>query len=132
MVLAHWQVAIDEADVRRILKTRPFTGTHAINLMRLSELGFNAWPMEGTVAELQRRVGDGAPVIAFLWTGTLPYLEKLGEADYFHTVVVVGWTGTSVWVHDPLLPDGPMELPWAEFSEAWNNTRQMMALIEPR
>ncbi|MBC8509749.1 MAG: C39 family peptidase [Chloroflexi bacterium] len=131
MVLAHWQVRVDEADVRRVLKTRPFSGTHAINLVRLSELGFNAWPIEGTVAELQRKVSEGAPVIAFLWTGALPYLENLGEVDYFHTVVVVGWTDTTVWMHDPLLYDGPTELSWPEFSEAWNYTRQMMAFIEP-
>ena len=132
MALAHWQVTVDEADIRRILKTKPFSGTHAINLVRLSELGFSAWPMEGTVAELQQWVGKRVPVIAFLWTGVLSYLKELGEVDYLHAIVVVSCTDTTVWVYDPLLPDGPTEIPRGEFIEAWSYARQMMAVIEPR
>jgi len=35
MVLAHWGVNVTEADVRRILKTKPYSGTQAINLLQM-------------------------------------------------------------------------------------------------
>lgn len=129
-VLSHWKVVCTEPDLRRLLKSRPHSGTHAINLIHLSELGFTAWPTEGTLTELQHRVRTGTPVIAFLWTGELSHLEDLGEAHYLHTVVVVGWTEKTVWVHDPLLHEGPIEIPRGEFMEAWSYARQMMAVIQ--
>lgn len=132
MVLAHWGVNVTEADVRRILKTKPYSGTQAINLLRLSELGFDAWPQEGSVAELQRRVSDGVPLIVFLWTGFLHHGGDSEDVDYLHTVVVVSWTEKSVWVHDPDLKSGPIEIAWEMFIEAWGFSRQMMAIIEPQ
>ena len=44
MVLAHWQVAVSEGEIRRLLKTKPYAGTHPVSLLRLRELGFEAWP----------------------------------------------------------------------------------------
>lgn len=132
MVLARWQVEVAEAEVRRVIKTKLYSGPHPVNLLRLSELGFRAWPFEGTVDGLQQRVRSGMPAIVFLWTGGLEYwVEREGE-DYLHAVVVVGWTETSVWAHDPVLREGPTEIPWAEFKDAWRYSRHMMATIEPR
>ncbi|PIU91614.1 MAG: hypothetical protein COW33_05925 [Anaerolineae bacterium CG17_big_fil_post_rev_8_21_14_2_50_57_27] len=132
MVLSHWGSNLAEADVRRVLGTKPYSGTHAISLLRLSELGFEAWPLDGNVTELQRRVGEGVPVIVFLWTGSLRYWSDSNGVDYMHTVVVVGWTEMAVWVHDPVLPSGPTEIEWDEFIEAWGFSRQMMAVVQPR
>lgn len=131
MVLSQWNFTVTEAEVRRVLRTKPYSGTQAINLLRLSEFGFDAWPQEGSVAELQRRVGDGAPLIVFLWTGLLRYDGEPDNVDYLHTLVVVGWTAKTVWVHDPALQSGPTEVAWDKFVAAWGFSRQMMAMIEP-
>jgi hypothetical protein len=45
--------------------------------------------------------------------------------------VVAGLTNDTVLVHDPVLPDGPIELPWEDFCNAWQYSRQMMAVIQP-
>lgn len=132
MILASWQVEVTGAEVRRIIKTKPYAGAHPMNLLRLSELGFLAWPFEGTVDELQQRLDRGLPVIAFLWTGSLAYWAERGGVDYLHAVVVVGWAETSVWIHDPVLPVGPTEISWAEFKDAWQYSRHMLATIELR
>ena len=35
MGLSRWQVEVAEAEVRRIIKTKPYSGTHPVNLLRL-------------------------------------------------------------------------------------------------
>ncbi|MBN1877734.1 MAG: C39 family peptidase [Anaerolineae bacterium] len=132
MILSSWQVKVTEAEVRRIIKTKPYSGAHPVNLLRLSAIDFLGWPFESTVDELRQRLDRGMPLIAFLWTGSLAYWAEQGGVDYLHAVVVVGWTETSVWVHDPALPEGPTEISWAEFKDAWQYSRHMLAAIEPR
>lgn len=132
MMLSSWKVEVTEAEVRRIIKTKPYSGAHPVNLLRLSELGFLGWPFEGTVDDLQQRLDRGTPVIAFLWTGSLSYWAKKAGVDYLHAVVVVGWSETSVWIHDPALPEGPTEISWPEFKDAWQYSRHMLAVTEPR
>ena len=130
MVLSHHRVEISEVEARRILKTKPYSGTHPVNLLRLSDLGFDAWPYEGTEAELRQRIFSGFPVISFLWTGALKHWARFGGADYIHTVVVVGYSATVVSIHDPVMSEGPTEISWVEFKESWQYSRQMMAVIE--
>lgn len=132
MVLSRWQVEVAETEVRRIIKTKPYSGTHPVNLLRLGELGLHAWPFEGTVDNLRQRVSSGTPVIVFLWTGALQHWIEREGVDYLHAVVVVGWAETAVWAHDPILPEGPIEIAWAEFKDAWQYSRHMMAVVEPR
>jgi predicted double-glycine peptidase len=131
MALSHLRVSVSEADVRRILKTRPYAGAHPINLLRLNELGYTGWPFEGTEQDLRQRVAAGQPVIVFLWTAALRHWADRGGVDYQHTVVVVGWDDAGVLVHDPMLSHGPTEVSWPGFREAWRYTRQMTAVIEP-
>jgi len=132
MALAYWRLELSEVEVRRIIRTKPYAGTHPVNLINLGELGFDAWPYEGTEYELRQRVVNGEPVIAFLWTGALSYWADRQGVDYLHTVVVSGWDANVVVVHDPSLPDGPTEIAWAEFKDAWGYSRQMMAVVTPK
>ncbi len=132
MILSYWHVDVTEAEVCRIIKTKPHAGAHPVNLQWLHELGVMAWPFEGTVDDLQHRLENDMPVIAFLWTGSLEYWTTHVGVDYLHAVVAVGWTETSVWVHDPALPEGPTEISWVEFKDAWQYSRHMLAAIELR
>ena len=132
MILSYWQVNVSETEVRRIIKTKPFAGAHPVNLLRLTELNFIGWPSEGTIADLKHRLDGNMPVIVFLWTGSLAYWAEQVGVDYLHAVVVVGWSETSVWIHDPKLPAGPTEISWSEFKDAWQYSRHMLAVIEPQ
>jgi len=131
MAFSRWGKEISEAEVRRVLKTKPYSGTHAVNLLRLAELGMEAWPQEGTMAGLIESVASGIPVIVFLWTGVLRQWQERGGVDYLHTIVVVGLADDSFWVHDPVLPDGPTRLGWDEFIQAWGYARYLMAVVQP-
>lgn len=131
MLLSNLRIDVTEAEVRRIIKTKPHAGAHPINLQRLSELGLMAWPFEGTVDDLRHRLESDMPVIAFLWTGALTYWATYMGVDYLHAVVVVGLTETSVWIHDPALPGGPTEISLIEFKDAWQYSRHTLAVIEP-
>jgi ABC-type bacteriocin/lantibiotic exporter with double-glycine peptidase domain len=131
MVLAHWQVELIESEVRRIIRTKPHSGTHPMNLISLGDLGFKAWPYEGTEYELRQRIASDEPVIVFLWTGVLQHWANQEGVDYLHTVIVVGWNDDVVFVHDPALPNAPIEITWSEFKDAWQYSRQMMAVIVP-
>ncbi len=131
MALAYWQLEVSEAQVRRIIRTKPYSGMHPVNLINLSALGFDAWPYEGTEYELRQRIVNDEPVIVFLWTGVLRHWADQEGIDYQHTVVVAGWSDDAVFVHDPILPDGPIEILWTEFSDAWRYSRQMMAVVVP-
>lgn len=131
MVLEHHHVQVTESEVRRIIRTKPYSGAHPVNLLHLRDLGFDAWPFEGTASDLQHRIHNGIPVIAFLWTGVLRHWKEKVGVDYLHAVVVVGWTETTVWIYDPMLSSGPIEITRAEFKDAWQYSRHMMAVITP-
>lgn len=132
MALAHWQVELSEAEARQITRTKPYSGAHPINLIHLADWGFDAWPYEGTEYELRQRVANGQPAIVFLWTGALGYWADRQGIDYLHAVIVAGCSAEAVFVHDPALSEGPTEIPWAEFKDAWRYSRQMMAIITPK
>lgn len=132
MALAHWQVELIETEVRRIIRTKPYSGTHPMNLINLGDLGFDAWPYEGTEYELRQRIASDEPVIVFLWTGVLQHWANREGVDYLHMVIVVDWNDDVVFVHDPILPNGPIEIAWSEFKDAWQYSRQMMAVIVPK
>ncbi len=70
-------------------------------------------------------------MIVFLWTGVLQHWADRDGVDYLHTVIIVGWDADAILVHDPVLPDGPIEIPWAEFKDAWRYSRQLMAVVVP-
>ncbi|MBI3913049.1 MAG: C39 family peptidase [Chloroflexi bacterium] len=132
MVLAFYGKPISEAELRRILKTRPGIGTHPIHLRNLESLGVAAtWPYPSTSAELQQLVDAGHPIIAFVWTGSLRDYTETEGIDYLHTVVVVGFSDPSVLVHDPRLTTGPIEIPRTVFADAWKYADHLIAVISP-
>lgn len=130
MLLAFCKMEVPESDLRRILRVKPFSGAHPINLMHLSELGFRGWSHFATLADLKERIGNGLPCTVFLWTGCLSHFADTEGVDYLHAVVVVGFSTAGVLVHDPKLSHGPIEIPLVEFEEAWQYSRQLIAVVE--
>ena len=133
MVLAFYRIETSETELRRLLKTRPGIGTHPIHFRNLESLCVIAtWPYPGTRDAIKRLVEDSQPVIAFVWTGALRDVEETNAIDYLHTVVVVGFSATSILVHDPRLDVGPIEIPLLVFENAWKFADHLIAVISPR
>lgn len=133
MILAALGHDLAEADIRRILKTRAWSGTHPINFRNLETLGVEAvWPYPVTLADVRQLVENNTPVVVFLWTGALKHWPDTQGIDYLHSVVVVGFTENGVLLHDPKLTDGPTEISVHDFSEAWKLAGHLIAHIHPR
>jgi ABC-type bacteriocin/lantibiotic exporter with double-glycine peptidase domain len=133
MILALYHRDTSEAELRRLLKTRPGVGTHPLHFRNLETLGVvAAWPYPGTLDEVKRLVENGKPVIAFVWTGALREVKDTEGIDYLHALVVVGFAETTVFIHDPRLTHGPTEIPLSVFENAWKYADHLLAIISPR
>ena len=129
MVLAFHGVETPEGTLRQILKTKP-AGTNPLNVTHLKNLGFEARISFSSLEELKAYLSQGKPVIALLWTGELTHWDSTKYFDYLHTVVAIGYDDENILVNDPAFSDYPMAIPYAEFSEAWGYSQQMLIVIE--
>jgi hypothetical protein len=133
MILAVLGQDLPEAQLRMILKTRAWSGTHPANFRNLETLGVEAvWPYPAALADVRQLVEANIPVIVFLWTGALKHWAATEGVDYLHAAVVAGFTEQGLLVHDPKLPDGPTEISAADFSEAWKLADHLIAYIRPQ
>ena len=133
MILAGFGQHLLESNLRVLLKTRASTGTHPINFRNLESLGLEAiWPFPATMADMRDLLADGIPVVVFVWTGALKHWPPTAGVDYLHALVVVGFTQTSVTLHDPKLANGPIEMPFEDFSTAWTLADHLIAYLRPR
>ncbi len=82
--------------------------------------GWSAFPASGTLSDVRTHIERGRPLIVLLQI----------DSDAFHYVVVVGWGGGSVIVHDPAL--GPLR-PIEEdaFDRAWAGRGRWYLLLLP-
>jgi hypothetical protein len=85
--------------------------------------GWTAVPLAGVAADaggVTSQLSRGRPIIALI----------LDRPGVFHYVVVVGWTGTEVILHDPARR--PFErLPLDEFDRRWAAAGRWMLLVVP-
>lgn len=80
----------------QLLGTRWF-GTPARNMLRLEQIGLRVILTELSMAEIETRLQEDHPVIAFVNTADLPYWKVSTD----HAVVVVGMDQESVYLNDP-------------------------------
>ena len=96
----HGIVGVSEAELRRILKTKP-RGTHLFNLLFLKDE--KRWNLEieiskGSPNELFAAISlHKIPVIVFVNTASLPNWDEMA----YHVVLVVGYNEESVIINDP-------------------------------
>lgn len=62
----------------------------------------------------------------------LPHHQQEHSASCVPALSKAEGAACVVIVHNPVLPEGPIEIPWAEFKDAWRYSRHMMATVEPR
>jgi hypothetical protein len=87
---------------------------------RIRSLGFQAFPIRGEAATVEHHLERGRPVIALLET----------SRGVFHYVVLVGWHGDRVLLHDPAL--GPFRVMTRErLAEEWSASGRWAVLVLP-
>ena len=126
MVMAYFGREVEEADLSRQLRSRPF-GTRSSHIRLLEEWGWSVIYREGTLLDLQSHVASGVPCIAFVRAGVLPGWET----DTSHSVVVVGFSVEDVVVHDPAAEPGPERIPLESLMLAWSEFDYVYAALAP-
>lgn len=108
MVLAYHGMEKSEEELADLLET-DFTGTAAARVHRLARYGFLTVLYEATWEDLQRYLEMGLPCIALVYTIHFAYYPV--HQGGHHTIVVVGLDESTVSLHDPLQPTGPVAVP---------------------
>lgn len=122
---------ISEAELRRILKTKP-KGTHLANLLFLKDE--KRWNLEveigkGTPNELFAKISIyKIPVIVFVNTASLPHWDE----SAYHPLLVVGFDEESVIINDPFFGQEEIRVPIANFLDAWAKVENYMAVIKKK
>lgn len=125
MVLAFYGEQRPESELRRLLKTR-VTGTSPANvMMRLPDIGYEAYVFEASRSLLRRRIEAGEPCIAHVWTAALPHWNE----SVVHAVVVTHVDDDTVWINDPILDSGPTPIAQSAFWTAWAATDHTLIVI---
>jgi ABC-type bacteriocin/lantibiotic exporter with double-glycine peptidase domain len=125
----HGIIGVCEAELRRILKTKP-KGTHLINLLFLKDE--KRWSLDvqlsgSTPAELFTTISHAQiPVIVFVDTAFLPYWDE----STTHVVLVVGYDEESVIINDPFFDAEEIRVPSGHFFQAWGVNGYYMVVIK--
>ncbi|NKQ37357.1 MAG: hypothetical protein HF973_17290 [Chloroflexi bacterium] len=124
MALAALGKPYAETELAQVMGSYPF-GTPASRVTRLQALGNQVRYEPMTLTELRQWTQQGLTPIVFVLADFLPWTDFIG----FHALVLVGVTNEQVWLHDPALPDGPIQLSVDGFMLAWEEFDRMTAVI---
>lgn len=127
MVLAFYQHAFSEEDLRQLLGTGPH-GTRARNILQIVTLGFDVQLGRSTLADLASALAAGTPPIVFLETSSLEYWQQRCD----HVAVVVGWDEGAVLLNDPYFETAPQKTSSASFVQAWASNDYHAVFIRPQ
>jgi ABC-type bacteriocin/lantibiotic exporter with double-glycine peptidase domain len=125
MVCAHLGTEVSEAELRRLMKTKP-SGTSPANAVYLSELGFDVRFFSGSLSELRELAERGVPVIVLIWTESIAYWSDA----CMHAITVVGFEADALLIHDPAVANSPIRVSVDQFETAWAYSRQLSIQIE--
>lgn len=113
------------AELLRVLGVGEF-GMPASRIARLAGRAVAVEYGEGTWEMLEAFIDDDQPVIVLVRTGELPYWQGV---DTFHSVVIVGYDQTHVFVNDPYFDDAPKAVTRGDFLLAWLEMGYRYAVI---
>lgn len=81
---------------------------------------------QGDLLTLQTAIDAGTPPAVFVFTGELPYWS---EAVY-HAVVLVGYTATDFYIHDPAFVHAPQIVSKGDLDLAWLENDSYLAVVQ--
>jgi predicted double-glycine peptidase len=125
MALDYLGHPVDYDQLLTLLDVGPF-GTPAGRVRRLTQWGITVEYGEGETAMLEALVDAGWPVIVLVRTQELPYWQGF---DTYHSVVVVGYNATHVYVNDPHFDNAPIQVTRGDFWLAWLGMNNRYAFI---
>lgn len=127
----HGIAGVSEAELRRILKTKP-KGTHLASLLFLKDE--KRWNLDveiskGNTNELFTKISiHKIPVIVFVDTTPLPHWDE----TTYHVLLAVGYDEESVIINDSLFDQEEIKVPIANFLAAWGANDNYMAVIKKK
>ena len=124
MILDYLYVPYTYDRLLRLLRVGSM-GAQFSNLYQLESWGVSVLLEHGELPTLRAHLEVGLPVIAFVNTGNLAYWSYPTN----HAVVISGFEGDQLYLHDPDLDHGPILLSAAEFELAWIDREQIYAVI---
>jgi ABC-type bacteriocin/lantibiotic exporter with double-glycine peptidase domain len=127
MILAYLHGPVDVTRIARLLDTQEF-GSVASRIHRLTEWNYEVTYQSGSLARLRTCLDAAMPVIAFVWTGDLPYWS----INTPHAIVVVAVNDETVQVNDPAMSVAPQSIPVGDFLLAWAEFDNRYATITRR
>ena len=127
IVSAYWGVPISQTDVAHWLGTSDI-GTPSNRTQWLNSKNFTVIYSEGSVTTLIDWLGQGCPLILFLYTGDLPYWT----IDTAHAVVLAGLDGESAILVDPAVDEIKCIVSIGDLLLAWSQFDYTFAVIQPQ
>jgi ABC-type bacteriocin/lantibiotic exporter with double-glycine peptidase domain len=126
MVLAYYKVSYDYRQLIKTLRIQPELGTPFSNITKLAELGLLVGFREnGRLETLHRLLTQGWPCLIAVDTGELPYWHTRTG----HAVVLVGMDKHHVYLNDPAMTVGPLQVPIDDFYLAWQEYSLSYAVL---
>jgi ABC-type bacteriocin/lantibiotic exporter with double-glycine peptidase domain len=126
MALDYLGLAHSQEYLADLLEVVRFVGAPARNIRLLASLEVAVVFEKGTVDSLSDWHSQGAPVIAFVQAGELPYWR--GE-QFQHAVVVTNIDGEYLWLLDPDYGPTQVAVPIEEFMLAWDELDNLYAIL---
>lgn len=127
MIFAYWDFILTQEKISRKLKLRPGLGVPASNITFLrSEQIRVAYFVGSSVDNIFQWLQDGIPIIAFVQAGELPHWR---DVQAQHAVIIVGLEDQTVFIHDPGLGYGPIEVALGDFLLAWEGMDHRCAVM---
>lgn len=128
MVLDYIERPLPYSELLRLLGVGEF-GAPASRITRLAGRDIAVEYGEGTWEMLETAIDEDQPVIVLVRTGELPYW--LG-VDTFHSVVMVGYDQTHIFVNDPYFNDAPKAVTRDDLLLAWLEMGYRHAVVHNR
>ena len=127
MALAYAGDLRPEWELIELLGIDPSYGAPASRLLRLERLGYQVLYDSVSLSLLRSAFQRNIPPIVLLKTGFLGYWSE----NVSHACLLAGITETAIFLHDPWLAIGPVEVTLTEFLAAWTEMDYLAAIVAP-
>jgi len=126
MVLTYLGGSFSISQIAKALEQKPNLGTPFSNIQKLEKLNILVgYRQHGSLDTLYTLLRHGWPIIASVNTEPLPYWNL----DTGHAVVVVGMDDRSIFLNDPDISDGPIQILIGDFDLAWLEQDERYAVL---
>jgi ABC-type bacteriocin/lantibiotic exporter with double-glycine peptidase domain len=127
MILAHLGIARSEREIAALLGATP-DGTFVMNIENLVRWGLKVWIGALSVEALKENIDKNIPVLVIVKLNLVAELYANGNRN--HTLIVVGYDETEVYVNDALSSEFPTTISWERFLAAWDAFGNFSAIIQ--